>query len=155
MTRSYNDCGRSSRQGSRGTRRTYLNAFLLFFDIQDELPMQDRLVFKGQQLVVPTALRKELIEVTHDIRPTLEWRDACVEPGRVSTDHACRLRLKISYPNAVCAYFIEQSNRKSHCSLVICSCVHGQKWEPTFATSTTESCQSSWITTVTSSKCAM
>lgn len=36
-----------------------------YFDIQEELMVQGELVFKGQQLVVPAALRKELMAVTH------------------------------------------------------------------------------------------
>ena len=36
-----------------------------YFSIRDELTVQGDLVFKGQQLVVPASLRKELMEVTH------------------------------------------------------------------------------------------
>ena len=36
-----------------------------YFDIQDELTLQGKLVFKGQQLVVPVSLRKELMAATH------------------------------------------------------------------------------------------
>lgn len=37
----------------------------LYFDIQDELKVQEELIFKGQQLVVPRALRMELMAKTH------------------------------------------------------------------------------------------
>jgi len=36
-----------------------------YFDIRDELTLQGKLVFKGQQLVVPISLRKKLREATH------------------------------------------------------------------------------------------
>ena len=36
-----------------------------YFDVRDELTIQDELVFKGQQIVVPAVLRKELMEETH------------------------------------------------------------------------------------------
>lgn len=36
-----------------------------YYDIRDELTVQGDLVFKGQQLVVPAAMRKELMAVTH------------------------------------------------------------------------------------------
>ena len=55
-----------------------------YYDIRDELVAQGDIVFKGQQLVVPAALRKELKEVTHvshigieacirRVRDTLYW----------------------------------------------------------------------------------
>ena len=37
-----------------------------YFDVRDELTIQDELVFKGQQIVVPAVLRKELMEKTHN-----------------------------------------------------------------------------------------
>ena len=36
-----------------------------YFDECDELTIQNELVFKGQQIVVPAVLRKELMEKTH------------------------------------------------------------------------------------------
>ena len=36
-----------------------------YFDIQDELTLQGKLVFKGEQLVVPVSLCKELMVATH------------------------------------------------------------------------------------------
>ena len=36
-----------------------------YFDVRDELTVQGDLIFKGQQLVVPAALRKELMDVAH------------------------------------------------------------------------------------------
>ena len=36
-----------------------------YFDFRDELTIQDQLVFKGAQLVVPAALRKEMMAVVH------------------------------------------------------------------------------------------
>lgn len=36
-----------------------------YLDVRDELTIQDELVFKGQQIVVPAVLRMELMEKTH------------------------------------------------------------------------------------------
>lgn len=36
-----------------------------YFDFRDELAVQDQLVFKGSQLVVPAAMRKEMMAVAH------------------------------------------------------------------------------------------
>ena len=36
-----------------------------YFDMRDELTVRDELVFKGQQLVVPRALRKQFMEKNH------------------------------------------------------------------------------------------
>lgn len=36
-----------------------------YFDVRDELTIQDELIFKGQQIVVPLVMRKELMEKTH------------------------------------------------------------------------------------------
>lgn len=36
-----------------------------YFDVRGELTIQDELVFKGQQIVIPAVLRKELMEQTH------------------------------------------------------------------------------------------
>ena len=36
-----------------------------YFDIRDELTIQDNLIFKGQQLVIPAAMRREMMSLTH------------------------------------------------------------------------------------------
>ena len=36
-----------------------------YFDVCDELTIKNELVFKGQQIVVPAVLRKELVEKAH------------------------------------------------------------------------------------------
>ena len=52
-----------------------------YFDIRDELTLQGKLVFKGQQLVVPVSLRKELMEATHASHIGVE---ACIRRARDS-----------------------------------------------------------------------
>lgn len=51
--------------GWPGTRKETPECLYPYFDFRDELTVQGDLVFKGQQLVVPAALRKELMAVTH------------------------------------------------------------------------------------------
>ena len=38
---------------------------LAYYDVRDELTIQDSLVFKGPLLVIPSTLRKEMIELVH------------------------------------------------------------------------------------------
>ena len=52
-----------------------------YFDIQDELTPQGKLVFKGQQLVVPVSLRKKLMAATHTFNIGVE---ACIQRARDS-----------------------------------------------------------------------
>ena len=46
-----------------------------YFDVRDSLIIQDELIFKGQRLVVPTMMRKELIEEIHSAHLGIE---ACI-----------------------------------------------------------------------------
>ena len=50
-----------------------------YFDVRDVLTVQNELVFKGQLLVVPAALRKELMAVVHSSHIGIEEciRRAC------------------------------------------------------------------------------
>ena len=50
-----------------------------YFDIRDELTIEDELVFKGHQLVVPASLRRELKAVTHVSHIGVE---ACIRRAR-------------------------------------------------------------------------
>ena len=50
-----------------------------YYDIRDKLTLQGELVFKGQQLVVPAALRKELIAASHASHIGIE---ACIRRAR-------------------------------------------------------------------------
>ena len=36
-----------------------------YFDIRDELVVQEHLIFKRSQLVIPAAMRKEMMSITH------------------------------------------------------------------------------------------
>ena len=50
-----------------------------YFDVRDELTIQNELVFKGQQIVVPAVLRKELMEKTHASHIGIE---GCIRQAR-------------------------------------------------------------------------
>lgn len=52
-----------------------------YFGIPDELTVQGTLIFKGQQLVVPASLRKELLAATH---PSHIGVEACIRRARDS-----------------------------------------------------------------------
>ena len=50
-----------------------------YFDVRDELTIQNELVFQGQQIVVPAVLRKELMEKTHTSHIGIE---GCIRRAR-------------------------------------------------------------------------
>ena len=52
-----------------------------YYDIYDELTIQDDLVFKGQQVVVPVALHKEMMHTCHVSHISIE---GCVRRARES-----------------------------------------------------------------------
>ena len=69
-----------------------------YFDIQDELTLQGKLVFKAQQLVVPVSLRKELIAATHASHIGVE---ACI--WRAHNSLFCpRITMELKECNAKC-----------------------------------------------------
>ena len=43
-----------------------------YFDVRDQLTMQDNIVFKGQRLVIPPSLWKELMDVIHAMHIGIE-----------------------------------------------------------------------------------
>ena len=52
-----------------------------FFDFQDELVMQDELVFKGDLVVIPAALRREMMTSVHSTHIGIE---KCIRRARDS-----------------------------------------------------------------------
>ena len=52
-----------------------------YFDIRDELIVQDDLVFKGQQIVIPATMRKEMMSVAHASHIGIE---GCIRRARES-----------------------------------------------------------------------
>ena len=55
------------------------DSLIPYYDIRDELVAQGDIIFKGQQLVVPAALCKELMEITHGSHIGIE---ACIRRAR-------------------------------------------------------------------------
>ncbi len=53
-----------------------------YYDFHDELTVQDQLVFKGQLLVVPTAMRKEMMAFAHATR--CNGTEGCIRRARDS-----------------------------------------------------------------------
>lgn len=52
-----------------------------YYDVRNELTIQDDLVFKGQQVVVPVALRKEMMLTRHALHIGIE---GCIRGARES-----------------------------------------------------------------------
>lgn len=63
------------------TRGDVFQCLYPYFDIRDELTVQGTLIFKGQQLVVPVSLPKELLAATHATHIGVE---ACIRQARDS-----------------------------------------------------------------------
>lgn len=53
------------RQGWPDRKSGISESLYPYFDIRDELTVQDNLVFKGQQLVIPAAMRREMMSLVH------------------------------------------------------------------------------------------
>ena len=62
----------------------------LYFDLRDELTVQGELVFKGQQLVIPYSMRKQMMTMVHDshigIDGCLRRASECMYWPRMSTE---------------------------------------------------------------------
>ena len=59
------ELGSTIHRGWPENRSEVSESVLAYYDIRDELVVQDSLVFKGPLLVIPSALRKEMIELIH------------------------------------------------------------------------------------------
>ena len=68
-------------QGWPATKSEVTEFLHLYYDYRDELTTQDQLVFKGSQVVVPTALRKEMMAMCHDTHISVE---GCIRRARES-----------------------------------------------------------------------
>lgn len=67
------------RRGWPETRSEVPECLYPYFDMRDVLTVQNELVFKGQLLVVPAALRKELMAVVHSSHIGIE---GCIRRAR-------------------------------------------------------------------------
>ena len=67
------------RQGWPDSRADTPERIQPYFDVRDALTVQDELIFKGQLLVVPTVMRKQLIEEIHATHIGIE---ACIRRAR-------------------------------------------------------------------------
>ena len=70
-----------TQQGWPSNRSDVPPCLLPYFDIRDELVVQAMIVFKGHQLVVLAALRKEMMAATHNSHIRIE---ACIRRARES-----------------------------------------------------------------------
>ena len=70
-----------------------------YYDVRDELTVQDSLVFKGPLIVIPNTLRKEMIELVHSTHIGTAQKGAYDVPVTSCTGLAChtteRLCLKV------------------------------------------------------------
>ena len=68
-------------QGWPENKSEALGCLIPYYDTRDELTIQDFLVFKGHQLVVPVCLPKEMMEAIHASHIAVE---GCIRPARES-----------------------------------------------------------------------
>ncbi len=53
------------RKGWPATKSGIEESLYPYFDVRDELSLQDNLIFKGKQLVIPAAMRREMMSHAH------------------------------------------------------------------------------------------
>ena len=89
----------------------------LYFDLRDELTVQGELVFKGQQLVIPYSMRKQMMTMVHEshigIDGCLRRARECMYWPRMSTE----LKEFISKCDVCLSYRSEQTKEplEQHC----------------------------------------
>ena len=87
------------RQGWPDTKTGLSDSVLPYYDFRDELMVQHDLVFKGPVVVVPAALRKELMLACHDTHIGIE---GCIRRARESMywcSHAATRREEVDSGN--------------------------------------------------------
>ena len=80
-----------------------------YYDMRDVLTVQEELVFKGQLLVVPTCLRKELMAVVHSSHIGIE---RCIRRARDSLE--CQPSLRNTFPSATSAWHTVVHKPRNH-----------------------------------------
>ncbi len=55
----------TARKGWPSTKSGIAESLYPYFDVRDELTLQDSLIFKGQQLEIPAAMRREMMSRAH------------------------------------------------------------------------------------------
>ena len=96
-------------QGSPASKSSLPEIVHPYFDVRDELTVQEELVFKGTHLVIPYALRRRMMEVVHDTHIGMDGcirrAQECMYWPRMSTE----LREFISKCNVCLSYRPEQT----------------------------------------------
>jgi len=67
------------RQGWPASKSSLPEIVHPYFDVRDELTVQDGLVFKGSQLIIPYSLRRRMMEMIHDTHIGI---DGCIRRAR-------------------------------------------------------------------------
>ena len=104
-----------------------------YYDFCDELTVQDQLVFKGQMLIVPAGMRKEMLAVAHATHIGME---GCLRRAREIMfwpRMATELKEYISKCD-ICTRHRESQSKEPHSSRMMWRPGLGQKWELTCAT---------------------
>ena len=87
---------------------------LPYFDIQDELVAQGMIVFKGHQLVVPGALRKEMMAATHNSHIGIEACICCERESLYWPRMTVELKEYIQHCDVCLAHRNQQERSPSH-----------------------------------------
>ena len=87
---------------------------LPYFDIQDELVVQGMIVFKGHQLVVPAALRKEMMAATHNSHIGIEACICCERESLYWPRMTVELKEYIEHCDVCLAHRNQQERSPSH-----------------------------------------
>ena len=109
-----------------------------YFNVRDKLTVQDDLVFKGNQLVIPYSLRRPMMEMVHDthigIDGCIRRARECMYWPRMSSE------LRGSSPSVMCVYLTNQSKPKNPWSSINLQLDLGARLELTCVSSMDEPC---------------
>ena len=84
-----------------------------YFDVWHELTIQDKLIFKGQQIVIPVVMRKELMEKTHVTHIGIE---GCLRRAeKACTSNVRPQNWKNTFPSARSVWPIAMTKERSQC----------------------------------------
>ena len=102
-----------------------------YFEFQDQMTAQSKLVFKGEVVVIPAALRAEIMAKCHAMHIETE---GCLRRTRSHfIGRACHPTSRITYQDVTCVWLTEiPLRRKPSCNMKSWP-DHGQRWTPTCA----------------------
>ena len=113
-------------------RRELSPTVAIYYDIRDELVIQDGLLFRGDRLVVPKALRKRMLQTLHSSRQGIE--SMLRRARETQYGPIWRAIQKISLLSARRLHPTAQDSRRRRSSVMMFQMALGPKFPLTFST---------------------